>query len=59
MCVAASGHNASHWIEQFTVEELTRLLADKHLQKIAQKLAFCLKILYLCTWFNKRGHHAT
>lgn len=42
MCVAASGHNASHWIEQFTVEELTRLLADKHLPltEIAYRMNF-------------------
>lgn len=42
VCVAASGHNATYWIDRFTTEEISRLMKDetKSLNEIALELNF-------------------
>lgn len=41
-CIAVSGHNASHWIDRYTTDEIARQLADRHkpLTDIAYDLHF-------------------
>lgn len=42
VCINASGHNASFWIDRFTSEEIARLLkeGDLTMQDIADKFRF-------------------
>ncbi|MCR4852990.1 MAG: helix-turn-helix transcriptional regulator [Prevotella sp.] len=53
-CVAASGHNASYWIERFTIEEIARQLADldKPLTDIATDLNFS-SLSYLSRYIKR------
>ena len=41
-CIIVSGHNASHWIDRYTTEEVARQLSDRHkpLTAIADELGF-------------------
>ena len=53
-CVASSGHNASYWIERFTIDEIARQLADrdKPLTDIAADLSFS-SLSYLSRYIKR------
>lgn len=54
VCKRTSGFSANFWIERFTITEITRLLADRHLtlKEVADRMQFA-SLSYFCRYVER------